>query len=94
MKNIRNFVVLFSIVVGGIAANAQTSFKGTFQLTSATRWDNAVLPAGHYSLTLGTRSLYRSPVGSTFSEVGTWEHSQMGDPPKDQSRLHAGLRVL
>jgi hypothetical protein len=54
MKNLRNFVVLFSIVAGAVAANAQTSFDGTFQLTSATRWGTAVLPAGHYSLTLGS----------------------------------------
>ena len=52
MKNIRNFVVLFSIIAGAFAANAQTSFHGTFQLTSETRWGKAVLPAGHYSLTL------------------------------------------
>ena len=52
MKNIRNFVVLFSLVAGAVAANAQTAFQGKFQLTSETRWGKAVLPAGHYSLTL------------------------------------------
>jgi hypothetical protein len=52
MKNIRNFVVLFSIVAGAIGANAQTAFHGKFKLTSETRWGKAVLPAGHYSLML------------------------------------------
>ena len=56
MKNLRNFVVLFTLVAGAVAANAQTSssFRGTFQLTSDTRWGEAVLPAGHYELTLKT----------------------------------------
>jgi len=54
MKHLRNFVVLFSIVVGAVAANAQRFSDGTFQLTTATRWGNAVLPAGHYSFTLGS----------------------------------------
>ena len=52
MKNIRNFVVLFSIVAGAVAANAQATSHGKFQLTSETRWGNAVLPAGEYSLTI------------------------------------------
>lgn len=63
MKHLRNFVVLFSIVAGGIAANAQTSFNGKFQLTSATRWGNAVLPAGDYSLTLGSVQFPGLPAG-------------------------------
>jgi hypothetical protein len=54
MKNLRNFVVLFSIVAGAVAANAQTAFHGKFQLTSETRWGKAVLPAGQYSLTLNS----------------------------------------
>jgi hypothetical protein len=52
VKNIRNFVVLLSIVAGAVAANAQTILHGKFQLTSETRWGKAVLPAGEYSLTL------------------------------------------
>ena len=52
MKNIRNFVVLFSIVAGAVAANAQATLHGKFQLTSETRWGKAVLPAGEYSLTI------------------------------------------
>jgi hypothetical protein len=77
MKNVRNFVVLFSIVVGGIAANAQTSFKGTFQLTSATRWDNAVLPAGHYSLTLGSVKFLGAPAGVIVIHSEDWKVSAM-----------------
>ena len=52
MKNIRNFVVLFSIVAGAVAANAQAPLHGKFRLTSETRWGKAVLPAGEYSLTI------------------------------------------
>jgi hypothetical protein len=32
-------------------ANAQSPFKGKFTLTHETRWGQAVLPAGHYTLT-------------------------------------------
>lgn len=52
MKNIRNFVVLFLIVVAAGAANAQATLHGKFQLASETRWGKAVLPAGEYSLTI------------------------------------------
>jgi hypothetical protein len=52
VKNIRNFVVLFSIVVGAVAANAQATLHGKFELASETRWGKAVLPAGAYSLTI------------------------------------------
>jgi len=52
VKNIRNFVVLFSIVAATVAANAQATLHGKFQLTSETRWGKAVLPAGDYSLTI------------------------------------------
>ena len=52
MKAKAFLVVLFTMVVGAVAANAQTYFQGTFQLTSETRWGEAVLPAGHYSFTL------------------------------------------
>jgi hypothetical protein len=59
MKNIRNFVVLLTLVAGAIAANAQTSFQGKFQLTSETRWGKAVLPAGLYSFTMDS---VQSPI--------------------------------
>jgi hypothetical protein len=52
VKNIRNFVVLFSIVMAAVAGNAQTALHGKFQLTSAARWGKAVLPAGEYSFTI------------------------------------------
>jgi hypothetical protein len=77
MKPLRNFVVLFSIVVGGIGANAQTSFKGTFQLTSATRWGSAVLPAGHYSLTLGSVRSPELPAGVVKIHSEDWKVSVM-----------------
>ena len=52
MKNLRNFIVLFTMVLGALAANAQSSFHAKFQLTSETRWGKAVLPVGDYWLTL------------------------------------------
>lgn len=52
MKNLRNFVMLFTIALAAVAANAQSALHGKFQLTSETRWGKAVLPAGEYSLTI------------------------------------------
>lgn len=52
MKNLRNFVVLFTIVAGALAANAQSTLHAKFQLTSETRWGKAVLPVGDYWLTV------------------------------------------
>jgi hypothetical protein len=52
MKNIRNFVVLFSLVAGAVGANAQTALHGAFQLTSEARWGKAVLPPGQYAFTI------------------------------------------
>ena len=49
MKNIRNFAVLMILFATVVAANAQTSFQGKFQLTSETHWGKAVLAAGQYS---------------------------------------------
>lgn len=51
MKNLRNFVVLFTMVAAAVVANAQ-SLHAKFQLTSETRWGKAVLPVGEYWLTL------------------------------------------
>lgn len=66
MKNIRNFVVLFSIVAAAVAANAQATLHGKFQLTSETRWDKAVLPAGEYSLTIDST---QQPFRITVQEI-------------------------
>lgn len=59
MKNLRNFVVLFSIVLGAVAANAQTALHGTFQLTNDARWGKTVLPAGQYTFTINS---VQSPI--------------------------------
>ena len=59
MKNIRNFVVLFTIAVSAVVANAQTVLHGTFHLTSAVRWGKAVLPAGEYTFTMNS---VQSPI--------------------------------
>ena len=52
MKNVRNLVVLFSIVAAAVAANAQTALHGKFQLTTEARWGKAILPAGQYSFSM------------------------------------------
>jgi len=54
VKNIRNFVVLFSIVMAAVVGNAQTALHGKFQLTSQARWGKAVLPAGEYSFVINS----------------------------------------
>jgi len=54
MKNIRNLAMVFSLVVAALAANAQTTFHGSFQLTTEARWGKAVLPAGEYTLTMNS----------------------------------------
>ncbi|HEY2121440.1 MAG TPA: hypothetical protein VGH37_19815 [Candidatus Acidoferrum sp.] len=54
MKNLRNFVVLFSIVLGAVAVNAQAALHGTFHLTRETRLGKTVLPAGKYTFTLNS----------------------------------------
>ena len=37
------------------SANAQSQFKGKFTLQHETRWGQAVLPAGHYTLTFDNK---------------------------------------
>jgi len=37
------------------SANAQSSFKGKFTLQHETRWGQALLPAGHYTLTFDNK---------------------------------------
>jgi hypothetical protein len=70
VKNIRNFVVLFSIVAAAVAGNAQIALHGKFQLTSQARWGKAVLPAGQYSFTIAStqqpvRMVIQSADGKT-----------------------------
>ena len=59
MKNIRNFVVLLTLVAGAVGAHAQTYFQGKFELTSETRWGKAVLPPGRYSFSMDS---VQSPI--------------------------------
>jgi len=71
MKNIRNFVVLFTLALAAVAANAQTVLHGKFQLTGETRWGKAVLPAGEYSLTIETaQQPVRIVIQSTDGKAG------------------------
>lgn len=89
MKTVRNLVVLFTIVVGAVAANAQTSFRGTFQLTSETRWGKAVLPAGHYVLTLDSD---QSPTIVIHSEG--WKVSAMAKSVGRSEATPGGSYIL
>ena len=55
MKNLRNFVVLFTIVAVlgcGSSAWAQTASVGDFVLPFEVQWNGATLPAGQYHFTL------------------------------------------
>ena len=94
MKNLRNFLVLFSIVAGGAAAIAQTSFNGTFQLTSATRWGNAVLPAGHYWLTLGSVQYPALPAGVIVIHSEDWKVSAMAPAKFDAQAAPGGNYIF
>lgn len=74
MKNLRNFLVLFTIVAGAVGANAQAVFHANFQLTDETRWGKAVFPAGNYSLTIDStlppaRITIRAADGKTAAVV-------------------------
>jgi hypothetical protein len=44
------FGVLMTSFAFTAAANAQSTFSGTFVLTQEARWNHAVLPAGEYSI--------------------------------------------
>lgn len=44
------FGVLMTTFACTAAANAQSTFSGTFVLTQEARWNHAVLPAGEYSI--------------------------------------------
>jgi L,D-peptidoglycan transpeptidase YkuD (ErfK/YbiS/YcfS/YnhG family) len=71
VKNIRNFVVLFSIVMAAVLGNAQTALHGKFQLTSQARWGKAVLPAGQYSFTIeSTQQPVRMVIQSADGKTG------------------------
>jgi hypothetical protein len=58
MKSIRRFAYIAALVLGALnlapsIASAQDA-AGTFTLTHAVRWQNAVVPAGTYHFTMGT----------------------------------------
>jgi hypothetical protein len=86
MKNIRNFVVLFSIVAGAVAANAQTALHGKFQLTSEARLGKAVLPAGEYTFTIHS---VQSPIviQSVDGKVSAMAASTSADAAPDGSYI-------
>ena len=93
MKNLRNFVVMFSIVAGAVAANAQTSFNGTFQLTSPTRWGNAVLPAGRYSFTLGSVKSPSLPAGVIAIHSEDWKLTALAPAKFDAQAAPGGSYI-
>jgi hypothetical protein len=71
MNNVRNFVVLFSVVMAAVVGNAQIALHGKFQLASETRWGKAVLPAGNYSFTIDSTQLpVRIVIQSTDGKTG------------------------
>jgi hypothetical protein len=51
-KRIMNLLVLFSVLLGAVAANAQDALCGKFHLANQVRWGQSMLPAGDYSFVL------------------------------------------
>jgi len=85
VKNIRNFVMLFSIVMAAVVGNAQTALHGKFQLMSEARWGKAVLPAGEYSFVINSteqpvRIVIQSADGKTSAMelAETTAHPSLG----------------
>lgn len=82
MKNIRNFVVLFSIVMAAVVGNAQTALHGKFQLTSQARWGKAVLPAGQYSFTIeSSQQPVRIVIQSADGKTSAMEQAETTSSP-------------
>jgi hypothetical protein len=62
MKHLRNFVVLFSIVVGGVVGIAQAqlgipTFTGKFTLTTQVLWGKTLLPRGSYTIAIESSTI-------------------------------------
>jgi hypothetical protein len=57
MKNIRNFALLITVILGVIGANAQSSstLNGKVTFPSQVRWGKSTLPAGEYALTIQSK---------------------------------------
>jgi len=92
MKTIQNgmslrsglFVLLLALSLAG-TANAQTAFRGTFQLHDTVKWGQAVLTPGDYTITVRstqtpTQAVVRSEDGKTAVIViaGTFGDSKPG----------------
>ena len=87
MKTNRKFTVLGLLVLGMLVAgfNAKAAaFQGKFTLTSATRWGQAMLPAGDYSFTLdsdypGSRvTIFRGTQGVALIQTPVVNHIESG----------------
>lgn len=62
--------VLMTIFICGAAANAQPAFSGKFVLPQEARWNHTVLPAGEYTIYMGSIAapavLHSNRTGQTF----------------------------
>src|ERR1700742_2421240 len=77
MKSIRNRILmlvavgLLALGFGAGVSQAQAMYKGSFTLDRNIRWQNATMPAGHYTFTVtsATRNkpvVVTGPDGSVF----------------------------
>jgi hypothetical protein len=72
MKATRNIAVLFLVLLGAVAANAQTALQGKFRLADEVRWGEAVLAAGQYSLVIeSTQTPVRVVIQSANGKTAT-----------------------
>ena len=78
--------VLMTIFICGAAANAQPAFSGRFVLPQEVRWNQAVLPAGEYTIEMSSISapamLHSKNTDQTFyTGVPMVSESQKGGAP-------------
>jgi hypothetical protein len=81
--------VLFASCLFPVAANAQAVLAGKFRLPYQVRWNNTVLPAGDYSITINSaempmRATVRSTNGKTTRILQT---SIVDDPATGSSSI-------
>lgn len=97
MKSMRSFsavkTLFLALFMAGLfpgLAHAQETAAGKFTLSFETRWGNTILPAGDYSLTMPSTTLWgfvmvrREPQGDpvAFVRADTWEEASSADPSK------------
>ena len=78
---------LLGIGFSASASQAQAIYKGSFTLAQDVRWQNAVMPAGDYTFTVGSTSrskpiLVTGPDGTVFQLPLVTERTKIGEQSK------------